>query len=293
LLAAIYGVAVWTAPGQRFEDAVLHAADLGTGTAEQTRAVVILDAITVPLVVATGTLLMLICVLRHRVFLGFVSVGMIAASIVTTELFQRFLQRPILLAHGARREDQSFPSGHATVAMALMCALVMVMPYRFRGVVVVLSSLWAASVGIATVTASWHRPSDTIGADLIVVCYVCMSIAVLARWGRVREAALPTAVRRRVRAFLAGGYAGVAALAFTVAAVTVGLALTASTDRGTSAFMLVAGRALALSGSAGVAVVLLALLRHVDLGASKADLAEGRDPDVEPRHTGVHRPSGP
>jgi membrane-associated phospholipid phosphatase len=293
LLAAIYGVGVWTVPGQRFEDAVLRAADLGTGTAEQTRAIVILDAITVPLVVAAGILLMLICALRRRLFLGFMSVGMIAASIVTTELIQRFLQRPILLAHGVRREDQSFPSGHATVAMAVMCSLVMVVPYRLRGVVVLLSSLWAASVGIATVTASWHRPSDTIGADLIVVCYVCVAVAVLARWGRVRRAALRTAVQRRLRALLAGAYAGVAVLAFAVAGVTVGIVLSAPTDRTTSALMLVAGRSLALSGSAGVAVVLLALLRHVDLGASKAGMAEGGNPDVESRHTGVHRPPGP
>ena len=177
--------------------------------------------------------------------------------------------------------------------MAVMCALVLVMPYRLRGVVVLLGSLWAASVGLATVTASWHRPSDTIGADLIVVCYVCVAVAVLARWGRVREAALRTAVQRRLRVFFAGAYAGMAVLAFAVAAVIAGIVLSAPSDRATSALMLMAGRALSLSGSAGVAAVLLALLRHVDLGASKADMAEGGNPDVEPRHTGVHRSPGP
>ena len=290
-VATVYLLAVWTAAGQRFEDEVLRAADLVVGSAEQARALNTLDAITVPSVVAAVILVLLIGLLRRRLFLGFLSVGMIAASIVTTEVFQRFLQRPILLAHGYRREDQSFPSGHATVAMSLMCAVVMVVPYRFRGVAVFLTSLWAAGVGVATVTASWHRPSDTIGSDLIVVGYACGAVAVLARWGRVREAASRTPLGRALRGLLAGAYAVVAVAAFAVAAAVVALVLT--TDRiDTSDAVLLAGRSLALSGSAAVAVALLGLLRHVDLGAPTTGPGEEGSRDVEPGHAGVHRPSG-
>jgi hypothetical protein len=162
-----------------------------------------------------------------------------------------------------------------------MCGLVMVSPYRLRGVVVFLSSIWAASVGVATVTASWHRPSDTIGADLIVVAYACTAVALLARWGRVRETELRTAVRRALRAVLAGAYAGVAGLAFAVAAVAVAIVLTAAAHSATGGFMLLAGRSLALSGSAAVAAALLAVLRRVDLGDPGAGQAEERRPDVE------------
>ena len=293
LLAAVYLVAVWTRPGQRFEDAVLRAADLVAGSAQMATALDILDAITLPSVVAAIVLLILIGLLRRRLLLSFVSVAMVGASIGTTELFQRFLQRPLLLAHGFRREDQSFPSGHTTVAMSLMCALVMVTPYRLRGPVVFLASLWAASVGVATVTASWHRPSDTIGADLIVIGYACMAVVVLARCGTVREAALPTPAARVLRGLLAGAYAGVAVLAFAVAAAVVGVVLTAPGRGGTGVSMLLAGRALALSGSATVAVTLLALLRYVDFGAPAADPAGEGSPDVELGHAGVDRPSGP
>jgi membrane-associated phospholipid phosphatase len=290
-LTLVYVGAVRTASGQRFEDAVLRAADLVAGSTERAHALDTLDIITVPSVVAAAILILVIAILRRRLFLGFLSLGMIVASIVTTEVFQRFLQRPVLLSHGYRREDQSFPSGHAAVAMSLLCAFVMVMPYRFRGVVVFLASLGAAGIGVATVTASWHRPSDTIGSDLIVVGYACAAVAVLARSGRVRDASLRTAVGRTVRALLTGAYAGVAVLAFAVAAALVGIVLK-TPDHDAETAMLLAGCSLALSGSAAVAVTLLALLRHVDLGAPTADPAEERSSDVEPGRVGVHRPSG-
>ncbi len=230
--------------------------------------------------------------LRRKLLLGFLAVAVIVASIITAEMVQRSVLRPVLLQHGYRREDQSFPSGHAAVAMSVMCALVMVVPYRLRGLVVFLTSLWAASVGVATVTASWHRPSDTIGSDLIVIIFVCAAVAVLARWGRVREAASRTSAGRAARGLLAGAYAGVAVLAFGVAAVMAGAALENPARDDAGAAMLMAGRALALSGSAAVAVTLLALVRRTDLGAPPLESAGEGSPDAELRHAGVYRSSG-
>lgn len=264
-LTIVYVLAVWTVPGQRFEDAVLRAADRVTGSAEQAQAVGILDAISVPSVVAAMVAIVLTGVFRRRLFLGVVAAGMFAASMTTTVLFQHFLERPTLLAHGDRRQDQSFPSGHAAVALALMCAVVLVVPYRFRGPAMILGSLWAAGVGVATVTASRHRPSDTLGAGLIVVIWACAAVAVLARSGRVRPGASAGLI---APAGLTYAYAMVAVLAFALSATVVALVLAhhVSGDQ-----MLLAGRSLALSGSAAVAVALLALLRQVDAGAPAAE----------------------
>jgi membrane-associated phospholipid phosphatase len=287
----VYLIAVWTAPGQRFEDAVLRAADRVSGSAEEARALDILDPVSVPLVVAVALVVFVVCAVRRRVFLGFVTVGMVAAPIVTTEAFQRFGQRPILLDQGLRRLDQSFPSGHTAVALALMCAVVMAVPYRFRGVTVLVTSLWAASVGVATVTASWHRPSDTIGSALIVVGYAAAAVAVLIWCGKVRETALPTPAGRVVRGLLPLAYAGAALLAFAVAAVVVVVVLKRSGPGPYGADILLAGRCLAFSASAAVAAALLTLLRQTDLGAPVADEAQEGSSDVEPGHAGVHRPS--
>jgi PAP2 superfamily len=291
LLAVVYLLAVWTPAGQRFEDAVLRAAGTVAGTAEEARAVHILDAIAAPSVIAAVILVLLTGVLRRRLMLGFLAVGVIAASILTAEILQRLVLRPVLLGHGYRREDQSFPSGHAAVAMSVMCALVMVVPYRFRGLVVFLSYLWAASVGVATVTASWHRPSDTIGSDLIVIVFSCAAVAVLARSGRVREAAHRTPLGRVLRGLLTAVFAGVAIIAFVVAAVVVGVAVR-EPEHTVVVNVLVAGRALALSGSAAVATTLLALLHGVELDPPVAnEAAEGRR-DGELRNAGVYRSSG-
>ncbi len=273
LLLAVYLLAVWTPAGQRFEDAVLRAAEATSGTTEGVRATDALDRLTAPSVIGAALVVLAIGLLRRRVILGILGVGVVLASIATVQIMRRTALRPILLHSGTRREDQSFPSGHAAVAIAVMCALVLVTPYRFRGVVLFLTSLWAAGVTVDTITASWHRPSDTIGAGLVAVFWTAVAVAVLAWRGRLSEAALQTATGRRARGLLAAGYGAVALLGFTVGVIVAGAG-----SRAVGGPALTAGRAVALAASTAVAVTLLALLRHVDLGAPPSDRAEGRQP---------------
>jgi membrane-associated phospholipid phosphatase len=269
LLAGVYLLAVWTPAGQRFEDAVLRAAELAGGAS----AARTLNTFTVSGLVAATVAVLAIGLLRRRPLLAGLATGVIAASVLTTELLQRSVLRPILIEHGRRRDDQSFPSGHATVAMAVMCALVLVAPYRFRGAAVLLTSAGAASVGVATVTAGWHRPSDTIGSDLIVVIYACVAVAVLARLGRVGEATPGTSGGRAARTLLVVGYAVVGVVAFGVTAAVIG---SIPDDLNVSQFVgpsvLTGGRAAALSGTAAVALALLALLRRVDLNPTDREI---------------------
>src|SRR5262249_47992480 len=62
----------------------------------------------------------------------------------------------------------SLPSGHATVAASVAVALVLVLPPRARGIGALIGAGYAAFVGVATMSAGWHRPSDSIAAFLIV-----------------------------------------------------------------------------------------------------------------------------
>jgi PAP2 superfamily. len=200
VLALVYVMAVRTHTGQRFEDAVLQSAE----SRRQPVIIGALDTITVWSLAAAVLVVAGIGRLRGRPSLGLAGAGVIVASVVTTEFLRAVLPRPLLLEHGYRREDHSFPSGHTAIAMSVMCALVMVVPYRLRGVTLFLTSLWAVGVGALTVTASWHRPSDTIGSDLIVLIYVCAAIALLARYGSVREAEPRTAAGRATMGLLVG-----------------------------------------------------------------------------------------
>lgn len=252
LLVAVYLLAVQTRPGQRFEDLVLRAAERAGGGGD-TPAVRVLGTITAFSVFGLAAIVVAIGALRRRPLLAGLATCVIAASVLTTEVIQRSLLRPLLLESGRRREDQSFPSGHAAVAMAILCALVLVVPYRWRIPVLLFGSPWATAVGVATVSANWHRPSDALGSDLIVLGYTCLAIAVIARRGSVRPAMPRTTPGRVAGVVLTMAYA-VAVLA-AVCGMVAGSPYTA-------------GRAIALAGSAAVLLTLLAVLSHVDLTPS-------------------------
>lgn len=268
LLVLVYLLAVWTAAGQRFEDAVLNGADLSAGSVDGARATDALDWISAPTVLLTAAAVLTIGFLRRKALLGFVGVGVMAASVATAEVVQHSFRRPVLLTHGYRREDQSFPSGHTAVAISVMCAVVLVTPYRLRGVVLLVTSVAAAAIEVSTVTASWHRPSDSLGSDLIVLLFTCLAIALLARLGWTAEPGLSSPPGRAGRGLIAAGYAVVALLAFGVAAVVVARLLAGPAPGTVDSSAYLAGRALALGGSATVALALLGLLRGVDFARS-------------------------
>jgi len=226
-LVAVYAVAVRTAAGQRYEDATLRAAE---GAHPNTVLAWYSMAAALAIVVA-------IAAARRRPGLALGAVAVMAACVLTTEVVQRSLVRPVLLRSGYRREDQGFPSGHAAIAAAVVCALAIVVPYRWRLWALVPASLWAGAVAVATVDAGWHRPSDTVGSDLIALLYACAAIAVLARRGPVRPSEPAHGVVLAI-------YALGAAAALAGAAV---------------ASPLTAGRLIALSGTLALVATLLLL----------------------------------
>jgi membrane-associated phospholipid phosphatase len=260
LLPAVYLFAVWTSTGQRLEDGVLAAAARTAGRAEPANwaldsAESVLAGIAVVAVVLLG-------LIRRRLFLGVVSAGVVSASILTTELLKRVALRPVLLESGQRRDDQSFPSGHTVVATSVMCALVLVTPHLLRGLVALLASVWATSVAVATIAAGWHRPSDTIGSDLIVAIYVSTAIAVLARRGWVNRTASPAIAGRPRLSGIATVAAGCVAW---VAACAVVIYLSGYPTVTAGATQLIAGRLIASLGTALVTLIPLALLHRITL----------------------------
>jgi len=287
-LVMVYFTAVRTITGQRFEDAVLRASD----GRRSPPLVGLLDSITGWSVAALVILVVVIGLLRGLPHLGLAAGAVIVGSVVTAEVMRGLLTRPILLTYGYRREDQSFPSGHTAVAVSVMCALMMVVPYRRRGVTALLASLWAVGVGALTVTVSWHRPSDTLGSDLIVLLYVCAAVLTLAWSGSVRSAD-PGRGAARITGKLPGVVLAIAAgTALCVTAVLghqVMRALAATPDPGELRLgaALIAGRAITLAGGALTCLTVLALLRAVDLrppsgAAAGHALSRRAGPPTEP-----------
>ncbi|WNY33414.1 phosphatase PAP2 family protein [Curtobacterium flaccumfaciens] len=66
----------------------------------------------------------------------------------------------------------SFPSGHATIALAALFAVLMVTPRRFRPLVTIVGAGYAVFVANQTVVYGWHRVSDIIGACAIAVFWL-------------------------------------------------------------------------------------------------------------------------
>ena len=183
LFGAVYLVFVQTAWGQSLDDAAL------AGRGRQPPDVVhgVLDLLAT---IDLGSLLVAIAAIaalgyrRGRRRLAIVAGSVIVGSVVSAEALKRFLlTRPALLdSPDPFGTQNSLPSGHATVAMVIAMALVLVVPPPSRRRIAFIAGTYAIAIGGAAITAGWHRPSDVAAAYLLVTVWATVAAAsILAR----------------------------------------------------------------------------------------------------------------
>lgn len=129
-----------------------------------------------------GTLLvglLLVAVLTRRTWLGVAGVASVLCAAALTEATKTLLVRPDF-AVSTSTTHNSFPSGHVTVAMALLLAFLLVVPDRLRWWLAVPGAAAVAAVGAATMIVGWHRFSDVLGSVLLAAA-VCGLLAALER----------------------------------------------------------------------------------------------------------------
>jgi membrane-associated phospholipid phosphatase len=183
----VYVLAVLTPVGQELENAALRGADQ-VSTNEAGAANSSLDQITVYSLAIAVVLIAAIGLLRRRLDLALAAVGVIVAGQVITQGLKRYvLPRPPLVPLTGHYADNSLPSGHTTIAMTVLFAALIVVPYRWRGVALFFVLSWAVGIGSYTVTAKWHRLSDTLSADAIALALGCLASWWLARRGLVHR----------------------------------------------------------------------------------------------------------
>jgi hypothetical protein len=161
---------------------------------------------------------------RGRPRLAIVAGLAILGACVTTEVLKlELLSRPDLLDNARGTSNNSYPSGHATVAMSVAVAAILVVPQRWRGGTALVGLGFAVTVGVATVTTGWHRPSDVGSGFAVAVGWGAAAALVLVGWRgtgvrapRVRHRPPP-----RVATLLAVVGGGVALGLAVVAAVVV------------------------------------------------------------------------
>ena len=118
----------------------------------------------------------------------------------------------------------AFPSGHATAAMSLALATVIVAPRAWRPLVAAGGALFALTVGFTLVALGWHYPSDIVGGYLVATAWCLLTLAGI----RATEARWPRAgtirAKARTRAPAVSHAIAPAAVLLTAAAAGVGLA---------------------------------------------------------------------
>ena len=111
--------------------------------------------------------LVAVAFLRRRPLLGLAVGALLVGANVTTQILKPLLANPRGTFGGYDVAAASFPSGHATAAMSLALAAVVVAPARLRPLVGFIAAGFALAVGFAIVSLDWHFPSDVAGGYLV------------------------------------------------------------------------------------------------------------------------------
>ncbi len=172
---------------------------------------------------------------RGRPRVALLVLTLIAASSLSSQavkaLLNRTLEVPII---GDVVGPEGFPSGHATAAMALALAAVLVAPRRARPAAALLGGLLALAVGASTMAHGSHLPSDVLGGYLLATGWTLALVAALSLANerfpsRDRWAATPVG---RASERIAAVALVVAAAAGTLTALLAGAAAVASDPAG-------------------------------------------------------------
>lgn len=177
----------------------------------------------------------------------------VCAANLTTQLLKIVLAHPRVQSHlGDGTGPVAFPSGHATAAMSIAVALVLVAPRRRRPAAVIAGAAYGLAVSVSIVVLGWHYPSDVLGGMLVATGFGFGALAGLRAGGRlVPEAPEPVAPRRAqpvLEAVIVIATVAVALLAISRADALLGYARSHT------------GAALVAFGLAGLCAALLAAL---------------------------------
>jgi membrane-associated phospholipid phosphatase len=172
--------------------------------------------------VALATVPVAIALLRRRFLVAVAILVILGGANLTTELLKPLLAAP--RPAGLPVSDvssASWPSGHATAAMALALCTVLAVPLRLRPLVAVLGAGFAVAVCYSFLTLGWHYPSDALAGLLVASIWTLVGLAGLSILDhRVRDGvrrrsqiALAAAVAPPVLALCAGLLVGIIAVA--------------------------------------------------------------------------------
>ena len=181
-LVAAWFATFWSGTGRWLDAAALQGFVALDRPASRTPAE-IMAAIGDPLpYVLLGAALVAVALARGRPRIALAVPVVLAGSALTTQLLKPLLA-DARLCHclaDTRVAEASWPSGHATAAMALALCAVLVAPSRWRPTAAVAGAVITVGVSYALLTLGWHYPSDVLSGYLVAALW--MAAAVTGLW---------------------------------------------------------------------------------------------------------------
>lgn len=178
-----YLVAVRTARGQALDQIAGHGRNIQPRSFS-TAAEHLLSTISQGSIVMLTVLCLATAVARHRTHLALLVACFVGGAYTTTETLKlHVLTRPQLLPTVFWEMHNSLPSGHSSVSLCVVVALVLVVPRRWQGVAAVVGAPYAIGIGIAAAAVGGHRPSDVVASCFVVGAWLFALLAVAFRRG--------------------------------------------------------------------------------------------------------------
>jgi membrane-associated phospholipid phosphatase len=115
--------------------------------------------------------------LRVAAAIGFLIVGANASSQLLKPLLAHHRELYFTEFHLYNINDAAFPSGHATAAMSLSLAVLMIVPRAYRPLVATLGALFTIGVSFSILNLGWHYPSDVVGGYLMATAWGLTTLA--------------------------------------------------------------------------------------------------------------------
>lgn len=269
-LAAVYAVALGTRAGLSLDTSAIGRLDPGSDPQAYEATSRLLHTIDVQSLAVLGGGIIALALVRGKLAHALAAAAVLGGANVTTQVLKPLLGKlDPLGAEPARELSTSFPSGHATVAMSVGLALVLVLPPWLRAAAALVGGGYAAAVGVSLMALTWHYPSDVAGGYLVAASWAAVAAGGLRLAAARRGRRVIPAARRRADPVMAVLLAVAIAVAFATAATVAVLRRPELADyaRLHTRFFLAAGAVAALSAALSVAV---AAVVHRWPGAARA-----------------------
>jgi membrane-associated phospholipid phosphatase len=137
----------------------------------------LLDLLDPALFTLWAVLLIALALVRGRPRVGLAVACVMGLAPLTAETLKPLLAHPHAQVGYTYVDPASWPSGHATAAVALVLCAVLVAPMWLRPAVAALGGVFAVAVGCSLLILAWHMPSDVLGGYLVASLWMALAVA--------------------------------------------------------------------------------------------------------------------